>query len=216
MQPGSFGETTAETRRFSGRSSSSTPSLPSSFFRSSGESWPVPALFIALHNMYKANRVPANARHALTSLRTRRFHPTLAHHLAPPSVPFSDKVLHFVCFFCATALFYTCWVVEEQARRVWFWRWWNELSSAVVCLGCASRGLSSSLISCPLTLKVHTQSAASSRNSSKRSSPHTPSSQATSSRTSSAHLSPSSSARTTRANDGENGNCEGCTTSWAR
>uniref|UniRef100_A0A0K3CQU9 VanZ-like domain-containing protein n=1 Tax=Rhodotorula toruloides TaxID=5286 RepID=A0A0K3CQU9_RHOTO len=63
------------------------------------------------------------------------FHPTLAHHLAPPSVPFSDKVLHFVCFFCATALFYTCWVVEEQARRVWFWRWWNELSSAVVCLG---------------------------------------------------------------------------------
>lgn len=64
---------------------------------------------------------------ALLTLSLLGFHPSLATHLAPPSVPFSDKVLHFVCFFAATALFYACWVVEESARRVTFWRYWNEL-----------------------------------------------------------------------------------------
>ncbi|GAA5949487.1 hypothetical protein JCM21900_000236 [Sporobolomyces salmonicolor] len=62
------------------------------------------------------------------------FHPTLAARLAPPQVPFSDKVLHFVCFGLATSLFYAIWVVEEHARRVWFWRWWNELAALVVCV----------------------------------------------------------------------------------
>ncbi|GJN94103.1 hypothetical protein Rhopal_007177-T1 [Rhodotorula paludigena] len=62
------------------------------------------------------------------------FHPTLAQRLAPPDVPFSDKVLHFVCFALATALFYACWVVEEQARRVWVWRYFKEIISVVVCI----------------------------------------------------------------------------------
>ncbi|GAA5982687.1 hypothetical protein JCM10908_006745 [Rhodotorula pacifica] len=68
---------------------------------------------------------------ALLLLSMLGFHPTLATHLAPPSVPFSDKVLHFVCFGLATALFYACWVVEESARRVTFWRYWNETVSLV-------------------------------------------------------------------------------------
>ena len=34
----------------------------------------------------------------------------------------NDKVLHFICFFIATALFYMIWDVDEQARRSWFWR----------------------------------------------------------------------------------------------
>ncbi|GAA5879944.1 hypothetical protein JCM1840_006939 [Sporobolomyces johnsonii] len=62
------------------------------------------------------------------------FHPTLAARLAPPQVPFSDKVLHFVCFALATSLFYAIWQVEEHARRVWFWRWWNELAAILVCV----------------------------------------------------------------------------------
>ncbi|GAA5839746.1 hypothetical protein JCM9279_005156 [Rhodotorula babjevae] len=62
------------------------------------------------------------------------FHPTLAHHLAPPDVPFSDKVLHFVCFATATALFYACWVVEEHARRVAVWRYFKEAATVVVCM----------------------------------------------------------------------------------
>ncbi|GAA5882169.1 hypothetical protein JCM3774_005452 [Rhodotorula dairenensis] len=68
---------------------------------------------------------------ALLVLSMLGFHPTLATHIAPPSVPFSDKVLHFVCFAVATALFYACWVVEEPARRVTFWRYWNETVSLV-------------------------------------------------------------------------------------
>ncbi|GAA5838481.1 hypothetical protein JCM11251_003405 [Rhodosporidiobolus azoricus] len=62
------------------------------------------------------------------------FHPTLAHHIAPPDVPFSDKVLHFVCFWAATMLFYRIWVVEEHARRVWMWAWFPELVSVGVCV----------------------------------------------------------------------------------
>ncbi|GAA5894743.1 hypothetical protein JCM8208_006057 [Rhodotorula glutinis] len=62
------------------------------------------------------------------------FHPTLAHHLAPPQVPFSDKVLHSVCFAAATALFYACWVVEESARRVAVWRYFKEGATVVVCM----------------------------------------------------------------------------------
>ena len=61
------------------------------------------------------------------------FHPTLATHLAPPSVPFSDKVLHFVCFAGATCGFYSIWIVDESVRRIWAWRWFNELVSGIVC-----------------------------------------------------------------------------------
>lgn len=70
---------------------------------------------------------------ALLLLSLLGFHPTLASHLTPAAVPASDKLLHFVCFGIATALFYSCWVVEEPARRVTFWRYWNELVSLVSC-----------------------------------------------------------------------------------
>ena len=68
---------------------------------------------------------------ALLILSMLGFHPTLASHLTPSAVPWSDKLLHFICFGIATALFYSCWVVEEHARRVTFWRYWNELVSLV-------------------------------------------------------------------------------------
>ncbi|GAA6025416.1 hypothetical protein JCM10207_004544, partial [Rhodosporidiobolus poonsookiae] len=64
------------------------------------------------------------------------FHPTLASHIARPKVPFSDKILHFVCFLAATMLFYHIFVVEEAARRVPGWRWFNELASVGVCVLC--------------------------------------------------------------------------------
>ncbi|GAA5987765.1 hypothetical protein JCM11641_006523, partial [Rhodosporidiobolus odoratus] len=62
------------------------------------------------------------------------FHPTLASHLAHPSVPFSDKILHFICFLIATVLFYHVWQVEEQVRRVWWWKWFNEIVCFGVCV----------------------------------------------------------------------------------
>ncbi|BGP20530.1 hypothetical protein JCM10213_003794 [Rhodosporidiobolus nylandii] len=62
------------------------------------------------------------------------FHPTLASHVAPPAIPFSDKALHFVCFWAATTLFYAIWVVEEHARRWWVWAWFNEIVSVGVCV----------------------------------------------------------------------------------
>ncbi|GAA6039769.1 hypothetical protein JCM8097_004213 [Rhodosporidiobolus ruineniae] len=80
------------------------------------------------------------------------FHPTLAQHLAPPDVPFSDKVLHFVCFLAATVLFFQIWVVEEQARRVWYWAWFNELVSVGVCV--LAGGILSELVQSLLPYKT--------------------------------------------------------------
>ncbi|GAA5870957.1 hypothetical protein JCM8547_000041 [Rhodosporidiobolus lusitaniae] len=71
---------------------------------------------------------------ALLLLSLLGFHPTIAQHVAPSSVPFSDKILHFVCFFFATMLFYRIFVVEESARRVWWWAWFNELVTFGVCV----------------------------------------------------------------------------------
>lgn len=34
------------------------------------------------------------------------FHPTLAKKISPDAIPFSDKILHFVCFAFASAEFY--------------------------------------------------------------------------------------------------------------
>ncbi|PWZ02245.1 hypothetical protein BCV70DRAFT_198519 [Testicularia cyperi] len=34
----------------------------------------------------------------------------------------NDKLLHFICFFFATALFYMIWDVDEPARTSWLWR----------------------------------------------------------------------------------------------
>lgn len=54
---------------------------------------------------------------------------TNAHH----SVPVNDKVLHFFCFGFATGVFYFIFDVEEDARRIWFWRYSGLILTAVIC-----------------------------------------------------------------------------------
>ncbi|CAO1622365.1 unnamed protein product [Parajaminaea phylloscopi] len=59
----------------------------------------------------------------------------LGFHPAGSSVPINDKVLHFVCFFLATALFYAVWDVDESARRhSALWRRMPLILSFAVCL----------------------------------------------------------------------------------
>ena len=79
---------------------------------------------------------------SLVILALLGFHPTLAQKISPP-IPFSDKLLHFVCFFFASAQFYSIWVVEDS-RRDWYWRYFPEIISVVVCLGCTYSFLTSS------------------------------------------------------------------------
>ncbi|KAH9858967.1 hypothetical protein C2E23DRAFT_800768 [Lenzites betulinus] len=38
------------------------------------------------------------------------------------ALPLNDKVLHFLCMDIATGVFYFIFDVEEEARRIWFWR----------------------------------------------------------------------------------------------
>ncbi|KAN0061717.1 hypothetical protein ACQY0O_005709 [Thecaphora frezii] len=52
----------------------------------------------------------------------------------------NDKVLHFICFFFATSLFYMIWDVDEAARRVWLWRNAALLLTFVTCFACGSIG----------------------------------------------------------------------------
>ncbi|TFY76880.1 hypothetical protein EWM64_g7133 [Hericium alpestre] len=49
-------------------------------------------------------------------------------------LPVNDKVLHFFCLGLATALFYFIWDVEEEARRIWFWRRAALILTTVVCV----------------------------------------------------------------------------------
>lgn len=61
------------------------------------------------------------------------FHPTLASKISPP-IPFSDKLLHFICFSFASYLFYFIWDIEENSRnRIWWLNWFNELISWFIC-----------------------------------------------------------------------------------
>ncbi|KAI5479521.1 VanZ-like domain protein [Pseudohyphozyma bogoriensis] len=69
---------------------------------------------------------------SLLILSALGFHPTLAQKISPP-VPFSDKLLHFVCFFFASAEFYAIWSVDSDVRT-WYWRWFNECVSFVTCM----------------------------------------------------------------------------------
>ncbi|GAA5991502.1 hypothetical protein JCM5350_005187 [Sporobolomyces pararoseus] len=81
------------------------------------------------------------------------FHPTLATRLAPPSVPFSDKVLHFVCFALATAGFYRIWKVQDEARKAWVgWRMFNEIVTFAVC--CIVGGIFSEIVQSLLPYKT--------------------------------------------------------------
>jgi len=49
------------------------------------------------------------------------------------SLPLNDKLLHFICFCLATGVFYFIFDVEEDARRIWFWRHSGLIFTATVC-----------------------------------------------------------------------------------
>ncbi|KAI0746009.1 hypothetical protein C8Q76DRAFT_705724 [Earliella scabrosa] len=49
------------------------------------------------------------------------------------SLPLNDKILHFVCMGLATGVFYFIFDVEEDARRIWFWRSAPVIFTGVVC-----------------------------------------------------------------------------------
>ncbi|KAH7888693.1 hypothetical protein F5I97DRAFT_1854651 [Phlebopus sp. FC_14] len=49
------------------------------------------------------------------------------------ALPFNDKFLHFTCFCIATGVFYFIFDVEEDARRIWFWRHSGLIFTAVTC-----------------------------------------------------------------------------------
>ncbi|KAK7692339.1 hypothetical protein QCA50_003964 [Cerrena zonata] len=49
------------------------------------------------------------------------------------SLPLNDKLLHFFCLMFATGVFYFIFDVEEDARRVWFWRESPLIFTGVFC-----------------------------------------------------------------------------------
>ncbi|KZT10712.1 uncharacterized protein LAESUDRAFT_672144, partial [Laetiporus sulphureus 93-53] len=49
------------------------------------------------------------------------------------SLPLNDKLLHFICLCTATAVFYFIFDVEEDARRVWFWRSAPLIITGITC-----------------------------------------------------------------------------------
>ncbi|KAG1799752.1 uncharacterized protein HD556DRAFT_1344600 [Suillus plorans] len=49
------------------------------------------------------------------------------------ALPLNDKFLHFTCLCVATGVFYFIFDVEEEARRIWFWRHSGLIFTAVVC-----------------------------------------------------------------------------------
>jgi len=48
--------------------------------------------------------------------------------------PFNDKLLHFFCLGIATGVFYFIFDVEEESRRIWFWRHSPLMFTVFVCL----------------------------------------------------------------------------------
>jgi len=48
-------------------------------------------------------------------------------------LPLNDKLLHFFCLGIATGVFYFIFDVEEDARRVWFWRTAPLIITGIVC-----------------------------------------------------------------------------------
>ncbi|KAL4073909.1 hypothetical protein V8B97DRAFT_1256857 [Scleroderma yunnanense] len=49
------------------------------------------------------------------------------------SLPLNDKLLHFMCLCLATGVFYFIFDVEEDARRIWFWRHSGLIFTAITC-----------------------------------------------------------------------------------
>ncbi|KAJ6596958.1 hypothetical protein DFH09DRAFT_904362 [Mycena vulgaris] len=52
------------------------------------------------------------------------------------SLPINDKALHFLCFGIATGVFYFIFDVDEDARRIWFWRHSALIFTGFVCFFC--------------------------------------------------------------------------------
>jgi len=67
------------------------------------------------------------------------------------SLPMNDKLLHFLCFCLATAVFYFIIDVEEDARRIWFWRHSGLIFTAIICFFCG--GILSELVQSLLPYK---------------------------------------------------------------
>ncbi|KDQ57444.1 hypothetical protein JAAARDRAFT_177585 [Jaapia argillacea MUCL 33604] len=51
----------------------------------------------------------------------------------PHALPLNDKLLHFFCLCFATGIFYFIFDVEEDARRIWFWRYSGLIFTGIVC-----------------------------------------------------------------------------------
>ncbi|EMD37306.1 hypothetical protein CERSUDRAFT_113956 [Gelatoporia subvermispora B] len=49
------------------------------------------------------------------------------------ALPLNDKLLHFLCLSVATGVFYFIFDVEEDARRIWFWRSAPLIFTGVTC-----------------------------------------------------------------------------------
>jgi len=68
------------------------------------------------------------------------------------ALPLNDKLLHFICFLVATGVFYFIFDVEEDARRIWFWRHSGLIFTAIVCFFCG--GLLSEFVQSMLPYKT--------------------------------------------------------------
>ncbi|CAH7690201.1 hypothetical protein BY996DRAFT_4583578 [Phakopsora pachyrhizi] len=56
------------------------------------------------------------------------FHPSL-HAL----MPIPEKLFHFFGFLIITSLFYSIPEVEDQSKVIWYWNYFNEISTGLVC-----------------------------------------------------------------------------------
>ncbi|CDR99505.1 uncharacterized protein SPSC_01323 [Sporisorium scitamineum] len=64
----------------------------------------------------------------------------------------NDKILHFVCFFLATAMFYMIWDVDEPARASYVWRNASLILTAITCF--LVGGIGSEIVQSLLPYKV--------------------------------------------------------------
>ena len=64
----------------------------------------------------------------------------------------NDKILHFVCFFLATAMFYMIWDVDEPARASYIWRNASLILTALTCF--LVGGIGSEIVQSLLPYKV--------------------------------------------------------------
>jgi len=51
-------------------------------------------------------------------------------------LPLNGQLLHFLCFCLATGIFYFIVDVEEEARRIWFWRHSGLIFTVITCFFC--------------------------------------------------------------------------------